>query len=646
MEDIGFVNDVKNLFLQLGCVPGALLSEDYSAKVSNKKFAGPVTVNPPLITSDCTPSVANGSNQLTNSPLASRPVAQPPYPLRGGINNYQGSLLTPQAYNPNQVFDGICQPKAHSMIKTNVCGQPKKTIVEAEAKVIPTNFDSCLQQHSVYNARSAFNELSSFNQSNLSDGSLKYMEQQTSGVGRQSQVIPNVNPSSALNMPRLKIDGGKILEQNQSSSDSSLLGGIPICSGSNLLRTNMINCSVSNPPKVSTSDFSGTHKVGFGLQSNNATTNAGLCSVPNFTNQSVTSHMNLEGSDQKSLSIDLKQVWDAFASTDQRIDDDLLQAALKIPSLHLEEHVPMGDHISGFVQDCLSKDLTSQHMMKMNVKHEEAYAQLPSGDDLFDVLGMDLKRRLLNGSWNKLLATDSDDNTEHLDKKATCMNLQGVGPNNSYSVNEAISESGIFSGTDTDHLLDAVVLKAQSAAKQNSDEMSCRTTLTRISTASIPSPVCKQVMPDHVAPRGLFDFPKTGVKTASAETSSLRSGCSKDDAGNCSQTTSIYGSKLSSWVENSSNFKRESSVSTGYSKRPDEVCKSNRKRLKPGENPRPRPKDRQMIQDRVKELREIVPNGAKVCSLSCAFLYLSPEHIFHIGILTLFSLISYYNSTV
>ncbi|KAH1225142.1 hypothetical protein AAZX31_11G154600 [Glycine max] len=608
MEDIGFVNDVKNLFLQLGCVPGALLSEDYSAKVSNKKFAGPVTVNPPLITSDCTPSVANGSNQLTNSPLASRPVAQPPYPLRGGINNYQGSLLTPQAHNPNLIFDGICQPKAHSMIKTNVCGQPKKTVVEAEAKVIPANFDSCLQQHSVYNARSEFNELSSFNQSNLSDCCLKYIEQQTSGVGRQSHVNPNMNLSSALNMPLLKTNGGKILQQNQSSSSSSLLGGIPICSGSNLLRTNMINCSVSNPPKVSTSDFSGTHKVGFGLQSNNATTNAGLCSVPNFTNQSVTSHMNLEGSDQKN------QAYDAFASADQRQDDDLLQAALKIPSLNLEEHVPMGDQIPGFVQDCLNKDVTSQHMMKMNVKHEEAYAQLPSGDDLFDVLGMDLKRRLLNGSWNKLLATDSDDNTEHLDKKATCMNLQGVGPDNSYSVNEAISESGIFSGTGTDHLLDAVVSKAQSSAKQNYDEMSCRTTLTRISTASIPSPVCKQVMPDHVVPRGLFDFPKTGVKTAAAETSSLRSGCSKDDAGNCSQTTSIYGSKLSSWVENSSNVKRESSVSTGYSKRPDEVCKSNRKRLKPGENPRPRPKDRQMIQDRVKELREIVPNGAK-CSI-------------------------------
>ncbi|KAJ3680152.1 hypothetical protein LUZ60_016430 [Juncus effusus] len=39
-----------------------------------------------------------------------------------------------------------------------------------------------------------------------------------------------------------------------------------------------------------------------------------------------------------------------------------------------------------------------------------------------------------------------------------------------------------------------------------------------------------------------------------------------------------------------------------------------KKRARPGESNRPRPKDRQQIQDRVKELREIVPNGAK-CSI-------------------------------
>ncbi|KAF8388216.1 hypothetical protein HHK36_026882 [Tetracentron sinense] len=43
-------------------------------------------------------------------------------------------------------------------------------------------------------------------------------------------------------------------------------------------------------------------------------------------------------------------------------------------------------------------------------------------------------------------------------------------------------------------------------------------------------------------------------------------------------------------------------------------AKINRKRTRPGENCRPRPRDRQLIQDRVKELRELVPNGSK-CSI-------------------------------
>jgi len=37
-----------------------------------------------------------------------------------------------------------------------------------------------------------------------------------------------------------------------------------------------------------------------------------------------------------------------------------------------------------------------------------------------------------------------------------------------------------------------------------------------------------------------------------------------------------------------------------------------KRRARAGESTRPRPKDRQLIQDRVKELRQIVPNGAKV----------------------------------
>ncbi|CAL0333953.1 unnamed protein product [Lupinus luteus] len=620
MENMGFVNDMKSLILQLASIPGALLSEDYSAKLSSERLSGPmtdgvpVTVDLPVSTSNCTLSLPNDDfRQPSNSSHASsRPIAQP-------INNYQGSVLMPQMQNLNQLsrnYGNFCHPTIHSMNRAFVSTHQENRVVEARAEVIPSNLDLYMQQqHSnAYNTRYPFNELAAFGQSNFSDGTLKNMEQQIlSGIGGQGHVNRIMNPSSTSNISQLKREGGHILQQRQSCVSNSVLGGIPIHNRmSNLLRTNMFNSSVSNSPKVSDANFSGIQKVAEGLHNDNST-KAGTYSLPNLANQSVASHMHFDGSHQQTLPIDLKHDRGTFASTDQRIDDDLLQA-LKIPSLHLEEHVSMSDHIPGFALDHLNKDGSSQHMMKVNAKCEEASAQLPSGDDLFDVLGVDFKRKLLNGNWDELLADESDANAENQDKNPTGMSVQSIGPDNSYSVSEAISDSGIFSRMDTDHLLDAVVSRAQSAAIQNSDDMSCRTTLTRISTTSIPSPISKQVMSDNVVKGKLIDFPKMGDKIGAVETSSFKSGCSKDDAGTCSQTTSIYGSELSSWVEKVSNGKHENSVSTGYSRRPDEGCKSNRKRLKPGENPRPRPKDRQMIQDRVKELREIVPNGAK-CSI-------------------------------
>ncbi|XP_010258473.2 PREDICTED: transcription factor LHW-like [Nelumbo nucifera] len=55
-------------------------------------------------------------------------------------------------------------------------------------------------------------------------------------------------------------------------------------------------------------------------------------------------------------------------------------------------------------------------------------------------------------------------------------------------MNDDISESGIFSESGADHLLDAVVSKVHSSAKQNSDDnASCRTTLTKISSSAVPT---------------------------------------------------------------------------------------------------------------------------------------------------------------
>lgn len=502
MENMGFVHEVKSLILQLGCIPGALLSEDYSEKLSNERLTEratsgvPMPVDSSVVTSNCTPSIINIDNRQSYLSHASKPNIQTLCPLREKISKCQGSEWTPQTHNLNEISNKLFQ---------------EDRVVEAE--VIPSNFNSSLQQHSVaYNARSEFN--------NLSSGS------------------------------------------------TSLLRGIPVHGGMNsILGTNLITSSKF--PKVSATNLSGS-QVGNELQ-NDDSTNAARHSRANLASRSG-----------------------AY---------DLLQAP-NIPSFNVEDHIP------GFVHDCFHEDSTNQSAMTMGSEHKEACAQPPSGDDLFDILGVDFKNKLLEGHWNELFADESNADVENKVKKEICTNVEGTN-SDYYSVDESMLDSGIFSGMSTDHLLDAVVSKAKPSLKQSSDDMSCRTALTVNSTSSIPSPVSRSIMAGNFE-GGLFDFSKYRGKKVAVETSSLRSGCSKDDAGNCSQTTTICGSRLSSWLENGGNVKHENSVSTGYSKRPDEACKSNRKRLKPGENPRPRPKDRQMIQDRVKELREIVPNGAKV----------------------------------
>ncbi|KAJ6714284.1 TRANSCRIPTION FACTOR BHLH155-LIKE ISOFORM X1-RELATED [Salix viminalis] len=72
-------------------------------------------------------------------------------------------------------------------------------------------------------------------------------------------------------------------------------------------------------------------------------------------------------------------------------------------------------------------------------------------------------------------------------------------------------------------------------------------------------------------------------------------------------------SQVSLWIDDSYSV---NSGSSGLPKptKSEELAKSTKKRARPGESTRPRPKDRQQIQDRIKELKQIIPDGAK-CSI-------------------------------
>lgn len=159
-----------------------------------------------------------------------------------------------------------------------------------------------------------------------------------------------------------------------------------------------------------------------------------------------------------------------------------------------------------------------------------------------------------------------------------------------------------------DYLLGAVVTNSFTLSGTiKDDHLSCRSEESFLTTGKAPQ------TPHHVKP------------TVFASGSVTHSATCVEDAKN--NPTLIWDSTKSCNLRPSKDLPSKSpSASSKHSEIHTESAKINRKRARPGESCRPRPRDRQLIQDRVKELRELVPNGSK-CSID-SLLERTIKHMF------------------
>ncbi|KAJ4724882.1 transcription factor LHW [Melia azedarach] len=591
VENIGFVNYVKSLILQLGCVPGALLPENYGIKEPAVNDSLPVSNR--MLVSDGPSGIfkatsyslaANVYNQQSSSSQPSRMVGQ----LLGSLGRqiqHSTQSTTPMLQNPNPTqmlgksHGGRCESNFTPAMKDLPFGGQQANGVVG-ANVIPASSNTWPnQQCSFYGSRSAYHYQPVVDQSSVGCSSFKLIEQQN--LADAADHAPN-------NVDESK---GDSFAASQSRKNGGLTeGSLPTqCLKRSGLHGGMssqkcpvsVPCSIPNHHKSADNNIYSTNVASTGLKSANSS-KAEEIPLSSLVDQVTSSHILSRGSVEGHSLLDAKHTPIGLAS--RKVDNDLFQALNNPLTTHLDKHMPLSGQIPGFVNDCRKPDYEDMTLKSSNAKFEDGCMQPSSGDDLFDILGVDFKNKLLNGDLNSFLA----DGHNTVDGGSMSMNAPDVSTD-FYSVNEGILDSCTFSGMGTEHLLDAVVSRAHSVAKQISDDnVSCGTTLTKTSSSSIPtiSPSCGQVNISNVVQGELFGLPKSLAKSGTVASTSFQSGCSKDNEENCSQTTSIYGSHISSWVEQGHNVKRD----------------------------RPRPKDRQMIQDRVKELREIVPNGAK-CSI-------------------------------
>lgn len=162
---------------------------------------------------------------------------------------------------------------------------------------------------------------------------------------------------------------------------------------------------------------------------------------------------------------------------------------------------------------------------------------------------------------------------------------------------EGMSSSQMTFDTGSENLLDAVVGRVcHSGSDFKSEKSICKSVQQSLLTAEkIPEPSSQA---KHIVNSASYSINQCFVV--------------EEDTQNCSNSTGVCGGSAMSSKGFSSTC--PSTCNEQLDKR-SEPTKANKKRARPGENCRPRPRDRQLIQDRIKELRELVPNGSKVTFL-------------------------------
>ena len=214
-------------------------------------------------------------------------------------------------------------------------------------------------------------------------------------------------------------------------------------------------------------------------------------------------------------------------------------------------------------------------------------------NDLFDGLGMDFGFELAGESWEDFIMPLFNDGQSNVSTGISeCISELAVG-------SMAGPRKGLFSELGLDQLLEDVVGNSSSVTKSNSEDQFSSTKRRRLGSSSVNSNQVQFASLSSCLSGGM------NVMQPVYNQDKISSLVPKKEV--------IPKSQVGLWIDDSYSINAGGSAAA-QSKMPVEPTKVTKKRAKPGESTRPRPKDRQQIKDRLEELRGIIPNGSKVYS--------------------------------
>nr|WCO08294.1 hypothetical protein [Suaeda aralocaspica] len=198
------------------------------------------------------------------------------------------------------------------------------------------------------------------------------------------------------------------------------------------------------------------------------------------------------------------------------------------------------------------------------LSNSKSSAMFSAGTELHEALGPTYLKQCYPWSW------ESENHAERLASQMP----------------EAMESSLLTTDSGTDHLLEAVVANFCRNDTTFKSAKSFSTSESMLTTEKMPEP---SINTSHTI--GSSSYYSIGCSSLLEE--STQKCMNSSESCSIRSSTSSYREPLG---------------------RTNEPGKLNKKRARPGESSRPRPRDRQLIQDRIKELRELVPNGSK-CSI-------------------------------
>lgn len=152
---------------------------------------------------------------------------------------------------------------------------------------------------------------------------------------------------------------------------------------------------------------------------------------------------------------------------------------------------------------------------------------------------------------------------------------------------------------DVEYLLEAVVANGSGGANTSNICNNFNPSLTSLEKFVTLSQ--QQSQPKASALAGDDSILQSNVKTVCLSQS--RNGCTPTSA------SASFKSTTTTFIDND---KMEKECNSVQPRKELKQSNASKRRAKPADNQRPRPRDRQLIQDRIKELRELIPNGVKV----------------------------------